>query len=175
MEVFIYIRISLLQTVWKYTLYNSDIQNEAFFCKFKLSVIRDALILYVHVLWRLVLAKSIVLYIWHCAGSDQLCTLSCYFRRNVFVFRNLNVCPCYNIDPPVSIQIFSVQKIKKYCFHLFFGRVRTISRLISMTTIGCCFLTLAQKLTYTENFDSERVIMCQFLIDNIYTAVSVRI
>jgi len=67
------------------------------------------------------------------------------------VFRNLNVPPCYNIDPPVSIHIFSVQKIRKYCFHLLFASVITTSRLISVTTFG----TLAQKLTYIENFESE--------------------
>jgi len=87
------------------------------------------------------------------------------------VFRSLNICPCYNIDLPGSIQISSVQKIRNYCFHLFFASVRTTSRLISMTTIG----TLAQKLTYIENFESEHVIMCQFLIDNIDKVVSVRI
>jgi len=92
-------------------------------------------------------------------------------EKCIDVFRNLNVFPCYNIDPPVSIQIFSVQKIRKYCFHSFFSSVRTTSRLISMTTIG----TLAQKLTYIENFESEHVIMCQFLIDIIGTVVSVGI
>ena len=60
----------------------------------------------------------------------------------------VNVSPCYNIDLPVGIQIFSVQKIRKYFFHLYFASITTTSRLISVTTVG----TLAQKLTYIENF-----------------------
>jgi len=96
-------------------------------------------------------------------------------ERWIDVCRNLNVSPCYDIDLPVSIHIFSVQKIRKYHFHLFFSSVRTTSRLISMTSVGGSFLTLAQKLTYTENFESEHVIMCQFHIVSIYSAVSVKI
>lgn len=90
------------------------------------------------------------------------------------VFRNLNVSPCYYIDPPVSIQIISVQKNKKVLLPFIFCQCQNhfkVDKHDNNWDLG----PKANLNWKIENFESEHVIICQFLVDNIDTVVSVRI